>query len=126
MESIDRFYADERRRGSEEIRFGSQWRTPAWPSFEFAVFWVADTGELCALRSPIRDVASDGPVTRFVLGVPPHTNPQPLGDHEVTVEVLASLTAAEVDERLSGWESHHRDPDGFDWLRRALVPSAPS
>ena len=121
METLDRFYSVEQRRGSEEVPFGSHWSSSAYPGFEFSVFWLADTHELCALRSPIRDVVSDGPVTRFVLGIPPHVNPRELRDDEVVVEVLASLTHAEIGERLSGWEAHNPEPGGFDWLRRNLA-----
>ena len=124
METLDEFYADDRRRRSDEIGFGSHWVSSTFPGFEFSVFWLVDTEELCALRSPLRDVALDGPVSRFVLGIPPHTNPQDLRDDEVVVEVLASLTETEIGERLSDWEPHNREPDGFDWLRRAVGPAA--
>ena len=95
MESLGTFYEDERRTDSRELRFGLNWRSTAMPMFEFSVFWLEVTEELCALRSPIRDVVSDGPVSRFIVGIPPHTNPQKLRDEEVTVEVLANLTEKE-------------------------------
>lgn len=121
MESLGTFYEDERRTDSRELRFGLNWRSTAMPMFEFSVFWLEVTEELCALRSPIRDVVSDGPVSRFIVGIPPHTNPQKLRDEEVTVEVLANLTEKEVLDRLGGWEAHNADPDGFDWLRRIVA-----
>ncbi len=121
MEALREFYEDDRRRDSEEVGFGSEWLSAGYPGFEFSVFWVAATQELCALRSPLRDVASDGPVSRFVLGIPPHTNPWELRDEEVSVEVLAYLPKEEVDQRLAGWETRNREPGGLDWLRRAVA-----
>jgi hypothetical protein len=117
VETVEAFYEDERRRNSREVRFGVDWRSSKYALFQFGVFWVEDTQELCLLRSPIRDVQWDGPVSRFILQVPPHVNAQPLRDHEVTVEVIARLPDDEIAEVLDGWRDHLGEPDGIEWVR---------
>ena len=121
MESLEAFYSDEARRSSEEVRFGSGWRSTENPGFLFLVFWLSSTKELCALRSPDIDVQPDGPIRRFIIGIPLHTNPGELKDEDVRVEVLADLDEEEVRAQLDGWELHNDEPDGYDWLRRQLV-----
>lgn len=120
MDTLEAFYEDERRRDSREVRFGSGWRSSRFQDFEFVIFWVADTQELCLLRAPIRAVQSDGVFSRFILGVPPHVNPQPPRDGEVTVEVLATLPEEDLGRVLEGWQDHLRDAGGVEWLREAL------
>jgi hypothetical protein len=119
IETLERFYNDTRRKDSEEVRFGIGWRSANEP-FEFVVFWVAETEELCLLRSPVRDVQSDGMVSRFILGIPPHMRAQELRDDEVTVEVIARISEHELPLRLEGWEVHHRAPDGIEWVRSVV------
>jgi hypothetical protein len=48
---VDEFYADPRRRDSEEVGLGRGWTSAADPGASFSLFWVAATGEVCALRS---------------------------------------------------------------------------
>lgn len=121
VECLEAFYGDTQRRESREIRFGTGWRSSRYELFEFVVFWVAATEELCVLRTPIRDVQSDGLVSRFVLGIPPHTNPRSLSDDEVTIEVLARIPAVDLMKRLEGWEDRVKDPDGIEWIRSAAA-----
>ena len=120
IETLDAFYSDERRRDSAELRFGSGWRSSRLVNFEYLVFWIAATEELCLLRAAIRDVQSDGVFSRFVLGLPPHTNPRELRDHEVSVEVLGRLSEEEVKRSLRGWEAHLFDADGIEWVRSVV------
>lgn len=120
MRSLEAFYSNDERRTSEEVRFGSGWQSTAAPDDVFSIFWLSATKELCALRSPDIDVQPDGPVRRFILGIPLHTNPGELRDEDVRVEVLAELSE-EVRTRLSGWETHNTEPDGYGWLRRQLA-----
>lgn len=120
IETLESFYGDQRRRDSVELRFGSGWRSSRLDNFEYQVFLIAATEELCLLRAAIRDVQSDGVFSRFVLGLPPHTNPRELRDHEVSVEVLARLPEDEVDRRLQGWETHLSDPGGIEWVRSVV------
>lgn len=120
IETLERFYSDTRRKNSEEVRFGIGWRSAKHELFEFVVFWVAETEELCLLRSPIHDVESDGMVSRFILGIPPHVRAQELRDDEVTVEVIARISEQELPLRLEGWEVHHQAPDGIEWVRSVV------
>ncbi|MGH2729913.1 MAG: hypothetical protein ACRDJI_04820 [Actinomycetota bacterium] len=125
METLERFYSDPRRRASREIRFGTGWRSSKLNDFEFVVFWVAATEELCLLKAPIRGLQSDGMFSRFILGIPPHTNPRPLGDNEVTVEVLAKVAEEDLSETLAGWEDHLADPDGLGWIKSVSAETRP-
>jgi hypothetical protein len=118
--TLEAFYDDDRRQESREVWFGSGWQSSKEELFEFLVFWVADTEEVCLLRTPLRDVQSDGVLSRFVLGIPPHVNPRPLGDEEATVEVLAKMSEKQVGEALEGWQDHLGNSGGVEWLRRAL------
>jgi hypothetical protein len=124
METLEHFYGNPRRQDSREIRFGSGWRSSKFSQLEFVVFWIAETQELCLLRAPARDVQSDGVFSRFILGVPPHVNPQPLGDGEVTVEVLRTLPEEGLEKLLQGWQEQMKDPAGVEWLRDAVATAA--
>jgi len=125
MQGLEEFYADPRRRDSRELRFGLGWRSANYEFFEFSVFWLAATDELCLLRAPMRDARSDGVFSRFILGVPPHFNPEPMRDHEVAVEVLARVEEARLLDLLDGWEEHRGESDGVSWLRSVAEGSRP-
>ena len=116
MESLEAFYSEERRRASREVTFGSQWRSAGAPGWWFSVFWIADTEELCVMRSPIKDVQEDGTFRRFVLDIPPHFKKNPLRDEEVTMRVLCEVQEEGLVEMLEGWEEHHGAPDGLAWV----------
>lgn len=117
LETLESFYANPARSGSREMRFGSGWRSRNYGFFEFTVFWIQNTRELCALRSPIRHVRSDGMFSRFFLGLPPHAEVQKLKDAELTVEVLGRLNEEHLLAVLSDWKDHQEDADGFEWIR---------
>jgi hypothetical protein len=116
VQSLESFYADPRRHSGKELHFGLGWRTPRYEFFEFDVFWLEGTRELCALHSPVRDVRSDGPFSRFILGLPPHFRKQELRGEEVEVDVLALLDEDQVQDALGAWERHINEPDGYDWI----------
>ena len=122
---MDEFYAAEARQASREVRFGSGWRSARFPEWEFSVFWIAATQELCLLRAPTPDVRSDGTISRFILHIPPHTNPEQLRDRDVTIEVLAKVTESDLERVLENWEAHHTDPDGVEWLRSQIGGHTP-
>lgn len=126
VETLEDFYADPARKGSREISFGSGWRSSKYELFEYTLFWVASTSELCAMRAPIRDVRSDGPISRFVLGVPPHFRSQELRGAEVTVAVLALVGETELTGLLEGWEQHHVSVDGLEWVQERVIHRAGS
>lgn len=120
MLTLEDFYSVPSRRQSREIEFGSSWRSSKWSGYEFRVFWVAETNELCTLRTPVLDIQSDGPFSRFVVGMPPHTRTRPLEPNEAVVEILDEFTEQDLDVLLDGWEKHSETPDGYEWiLRRA-------
>lgn len=120
VESLESFYSNAERSDSREIGFGSGWRNRNYEFFEFTVFWIETTRELCALRSPIRHVRSDGMFSRFLLSLPPHAQVERLKDSELTVEVLARLDEEQLLTVLSGWEDHQKDADGFEWIRSSV------
>ena len=125
MQTVDDFYTAEARRDSREIRFGSGWRSTRVPEWEFSLFWIAATEELCLLRAPLPDVESDGVVNRFIFGIPPHTNPKQLRDEDVTIEVLATVPESALSDLLGDWESRHAESDGVEWLRSRVGDHTP-
>lgn len=145
---IAEFYdADERRRASEELSFGLDWRDSGDPEHLRDLYWVRDTGELYFMRKPARQW-------------PPLVNPQDAGalragiqeieeglssfthdlfhpGHRSTkhdparakaeeeeasgleVEIVAVVPEENVlRERLSGWNQHLGKPDGAAWVRQ--------
>ena len=51
--NVDEFYAeDERRRASDEVSFGGEWRVASDPYVLYGIHWIEDTGEVYALRGP--------------------------------------------------------------------------
>ena len=119
---IEQFYeADERRRRSEEIEFGTEWTDADGARYELS--WVVDTGELHVMREPMLKMTEDPFGDVFPAAVP---------TDELTVAVVAWIPErAAVEEVLSGWQASMAGPDGIGWLARRLsersVPkSAPS
>jgi hypothetical protein len=121
---IEGFYSqDERRRASEEIELGTEWRDAGGNRYELS--WVVDTGELYVMLEPI--------VGGFI--------EDPFGDvfdvgharaDQLTVAVVGWIPdRARVDEVLSGWGSEMGAENGITWLadrlKQAGVPrSAPA
>ena len=120
MLSLAEFYESNRRKNSAELKFGSGWRSSQLEGWECGVFWVVDTKELCALWSPIVGLRSDGAVSRWILGIPPHTRTEELDDDEVSVEILTRIEEGDLEAALEGWADHVTDPDGFEWLTAAI------
>jgi hypothetical protein len=118
--NIEEFYeADERRRRSEEIELGTEWRDRDGVRHE--VSWVADTGELYVMREPAPRISED-----------------PFGDEysgslpidAVTVAVVGWIpTRDRVEEVLAGWEDAMAAPESLVWLagrlRDEAVPKTP-
>lgn len=117
MQTLDEFFADERRSGSDERRFGSGWRTPGEPGVVYSVFWLADTKELCALRSSVTDVKIGGGLTNMFASGEIWANTQAPDSAQMSVVVLGHVEEDELDARLDGWEMRQAAPDGFDWVR---------
>lgn len=47
---IDEFYSDQSRKRSGEAPLAQDWRSERDPDATFNLFWVVETGEVCALR----------------------------------------------------------------------------
>jgi hypothetical protein len=117
---IEEFYeADERRRRSEEIELGTEWRDRSGVRYE--VSWVADTGELYVMREPAPPMAED-----------------PFGDvfsgrarvDGLTVGVVGWIPDRDrLEAVMAGWEDAMAGPDGVSWLECRLrdegVPASP-
>jgi hypothetical protein len=108
---IEQFYeADERRRRSEEIELGTEWRDADGARYELS--WVADTGELYVMREP------DVPMTE-----------DPFGDlyrsqvrtDSVTVAVVGWIPERDrMEEVLEGWDRVMAEPNSIRWLADRL------
>ena len=118
---IEQFYsADERRRQSAEVEFGTDWFDAKGSRYELS--WVEDTGELYVMLELVPEVDTW----------------TPFGDAEVEkmpvdrvlVMVVGTVpTLAEVERILSGWAEAMARPDGISWvaerLKTAGVAAAP-
>ncbi len=117
---IEEFYqGDERRRRSEEIELGTEWRDAQGVRHELS--WVADTGELYLMREPAVRIAEDGFGDEF-------SGSLPVG--AVTVDVVGWIpTRDRVEEVLTGWPDAMGGSDSVSWVRARLrdqaVPTAP-
>lgn len=109
---IEQFYsADERRRRSAEVEFGTNWFDAKGSRYEIS--WVEDTGELYAMLelTPEADTWT------------------PFGDVEVEDTAVDTLvvtllgivpTREAVEQLLEGWADHMSDPDGVHWVAERL------
>lgn len=117
---IEEFYAaDERRRRSEEIELGTDWRDAQGVRYELS--WVADTGELYVMREPTSAVAED-PFGDLLAGS------APVG--ALTVGVVGWIADRDrVEQVLAGWEDVMEEENSVSWLAQRLrdagVPTAP-
>jgi hypothetical protein len=104
---IEQFYdADERRRESQEIEFGSDWHDGGNNRFELS--YVVDTGELYLMASPEAESLEDAFGDIAVDNEPVEG---------LTVRIIATVpTAAELAERLAGWEDEMPKPASIAWL----------
>ena len=109
---IEEFYsADERRRQSAEIEFGTDWFDAKGNRYELS--WVEDTGELYAMLEL----------------VPEADTWTPFGDVEVekmpvdrvVVTVVANIpTRDQVESILDGWADQMIEPDSIAWVAERL------
>ncbi|MGO8871873.1 MAG: hypothetical protein ACLQPH_10840 [Acidimicrobiales bacterium] len=109
---IEEFYsADERRRRSAEVEFGTDWFDAKGSRYELS--WVEDTGELYVMLELVPEVDSW----------------TPFGDAEVEqipvdrvlVMVIGYIaTLPEVERVLGGWADQMTRPDGISWVAERL------
>jgi hypothetical protein len=111
---IGQFYeADSRRRESDEVELGTEWRDVHDVRYELN--WVKDTGELYVMIEP-----------------PPPAWEGPFGDIHVTTGERAPITGmtvlviahvethAQLETLLDGWQSAMSALDGVGWLAERL------
>ena len=122
MGTLKAFFEDERRRESPEKRFGTRWRSLDDEDAVYSIFWLAATGELCALEAPATDVKVGGGLTNIFTSPLLWANTQPPADASLLVYVLGVIEdEAELDELLAGWEDHEDEPDGLAWIEESIA-----
>lgn len=111
---LEEFYsADERRRQSTELEFGSDWSEDAG---RCGVSWVEDTGELYLMREPSAGAWGTG------FG---DFHARHVSEHALGIEVLGVVPGrAAVEAVMSGWEQEMREPGGIAWLRDRVAHAA--
>jgi hypothetical protein len=111
---IHSFYeADPRRRASDEVGFGDGWTDRDDPRSTYRLSWVADTGEIYAVREP----HPGGILARYLdqLGLN-RSDVQAL-----RVEILAVAARPAVEAALAGWPAVMDEVDSLRWARRQLA-----
>lgn len=100
------FYDDPRRAASDEVDFGSSWRTQG--EGPWRVIWLAATGELAAFNAGARTSVPTGRLgVRAMLG----------GGSEDEVVVLGvERDRDRLRLALAGWEEHMPETNGLAWL----------
>ncbi|HEY7948181.1 MAG TPA: hypothetical protein VID75_10925 [Acidimicrobiales bacterium] len=108
---IEEFYkADERRRRSEEIEFGTEWLDVKGARYE--VSWVADTGELYVMGEPNTQMSVDLFGDLY--------EPQ-VTTGSVTVAVVGWIPdRTHVEQTLDGWQEAMTGANGLAWLTERL------
>jgi hypothetical protein len=104
---IEGFYsADERRRASEEIEYGRDWRDAEGVRYELS--YVVDTQELYVMREPLTGPVPVSPFGElFAVSVP-------VG--ELGVAVVGRVKPGDLERILEGWQEAMEGPDSVSWL----------
>ena len=122
------FYADPQRASSEEVDFGSSWRTQGERPWK--VVWLAATGELVAFNEQVeryyptakRGGAQDWSDLPVVVGVEAVTSILMGTDNSrrrATDEVVVIGVEPDLPRlrgALIGWEEHVPEENGLAWL----------
>jgi hypothetical protein len=109
---LEQFYdADPRRRQSEELEFGNDWRENGART---QVAWVEATGEIYAMRDPLGALVAD------VIG---DTRASPVTDEDLTVEVLGTIDGRDkIAAVMSGWDTAMTAGDNsLSWVRDRIA-----
>ena len=109
---IEQFYsADERRRQSAEVEFGTNWFDDKGSRYELS--WVQDTGELYAMLELVPEADSWTPFGDIEV--------ESLSVDRVLVTVVCIIpTLEEVERILAGWPGHMAQPNGISWVAEQL------
>lgn len=109
---IEQFYdADPRRRASEEEQFGRDWFAADGVNWELN--WVADTGEVYAMRELVEPGGMDPVGDTWV---------QELPVDAVTVEILGVVAEhSALVQALDGWQDAMPTENSLDWARQRIA-----
>ncbi len=109
---IEEFYsADERRRQSAEVEFGTNWFDAKGSRYELS--WVEDTGELYVMLELVPEVDSWTPFG--------DSDVEEIPADRVLVLVIGFIpTLEEVEAILAGWPEEMAKPDGISWVAERL------
>jgi hypothetical protein len=119
--TLNEFFEDDRRRESPEKRFGSRWRSVDDEEAVYSIFWLAATGELCALEAPATDIKVGGGLSNIFTSPLLWANTQPPADASLFVSVLDVIEdESALDALLTGWEDHENQPDGLEWIMESI------
>jgi len=106
MDIEDFYSADERRRKSAELEFGTEWSDQ---NGRCQISWVEDTGEVYVMREPLAAVTGSGAGDLELVSMP---------EDALGVEVLGVVPGrAAIEGVMSGWDAAMSRPDGVAWLR---------
>ena len=98
------------------------WRSGEDDGSVYTIFWLAATGELCALEAPATDVKVGGGLSNIFTSPLLWANTQPPADASLIVFVLGVIEDEdELDALLAGWEDHENDPDGLEWIEGSIA-----
>jgi hypothetical protein len=111
--NIHGFYeADERRRTSEEVEYGDGWTDHADAHATYRIHWVADTGEIYAVREP----HPGGILARYLDEI----DVDQADVEALSVEILGVADRSTVEAALAGWPEAMAGRDGLAWARDRL------
>lgn len=111
---IAEFYdADPHRRESEEVVYGDGWTQEGDPHSTYRVSWVADTGELYAVREP----HPGGLLARYL----DELEVDQADVHELRIEVLGTLDRGRVEAALTDWRAHMHGDHSLGWVRARVT-----
>lgn len=117
--NIHGFYgADPRRRESAEIPFGDGWTDQQDVHSTYRLSWVADTGEIYAVREP----HPGGILARFL----DQLDVDQAEVDALTVEVLAVADRAAIEAVMGGWPAVMSERNSLRWAREQLARLAPA
>jgi hypothetical protein len=109
---IEQFYsADERRRQSAEVEFGTNWFDAKGSRYELS--WVQDTGELYAMLELVPEADSWTPFGDIEV--------ETVSVEGVVVHVICTIpTLEDVERILTGWPAAMAAPNGMEWVVEQL------
>ncbi|CAO5182057.1 conserved hypothetical protein [Frankia sp. AiPs1] len=120
--NIREFYrADPRRQSSVEVPFGDGWTDHRDSHSTYRLNWVADTGEIYAVREP----HPGGIFARYL----DQLDVEQVDISALRVEILAVAERGMIDAALAGWPAVMSEHDSLRWARdqlAALPTSSPA